>query len=50
MAGIIVYVLGKDGEFNKNSLGAITEASKLASQIGGEASAIVTNPIAKELF
>jgi electron transfer flavoprotein alpha subunit len=41
MAGIIVYVLGKDGEFNKNSLGAITEASKLASQIGGEASAIV---------
>ena len=41
MAGIIVYVLGKDGEFNKNSLGAITEASKLASQIGGEAAAVV---------
>jgi electron transfer flavoprotein alpha subunit len=41
MAGIIVYVLNKDGEFNKNSLGAITEASKLAGEIGGEASAIV---------
>ena len=41
MAGIIVYVLSKDGEFSKNSLGAISEASKLAGEIGGEASAII---------
>jgi electron transfer flavoprotein alpha subunit len=41
MAGILVYVLAKDGEFNKNSLGAISEAAKLAGQVGGEASAIV---------
>jgi electron transfer flavoprotein alpha subunit len=41
MAGIIVYVLGKDGEFNKNSLGAISKAAKLAGGIGGEASAVV---------
>ena len=41
MAGIIVYVLGKDGEFNKNSLGAISKAAELAGQIGGEATAVV---------
>ena len=41
MAGIIVYVLGKDGEFNKNSLGAISKAAQLAGEIGGEASAVV---------
>lgn len=36
MAGIIVYVLSKDGEFNKNSLGAISKAASI-----GEASAVV---------
>ena len=41
MAGIIVYVLGKDGEFNKNSLGEISKASKLAGELGGVASAVV---------
>ena len=41
MAGIIVYVLGKDGAFNKNSLGAISKASKLAGELGGVASAVV---------
>lgn len=41
MAGIIVYVLSKDGQFNKNSLGAVSEAAKLAGEIGGEASAII---------
>lgn len=41
MAGIIVYVLSKDGEFNKNSLGAITKAAALAGEVGGEASAVV---------
>ena len=45
MAGIIVYVLEKDGEFNKNSLGAISEAAKLAGQIGGEATALVVGDV-----
>src|SRR3954451_990801 len=41
MSAILTYVLHKDGEFNKNSLGAVSEASKLASQIGGDAAAVV---------
>src|SRR3954464_3242670 len=41
MSAIVTYVLHKDGEFNKNSLGAVSEASKLASQIGGDAAAVV---------
>jgi electron transfer flavoprotein alpha subunit len=41
MSGILTYVLHKDGEFNKNSLGAVSEAAKLAGEIGGEAAAIV---------
>ena len=40
MAGILVYALHDDeGNFNKNSLGAISEAAKLAGEIGGEHSA-----------
>ena len=30
MAGILVYALHYEGAFNKNSLGAVTEAGKLA--------------------
>jgi electron transfer flavoprotein alpha subunit len=41
MAGILVYALHYEGAFNKNSLGAIAEASKLAGQLGTEAHAIV---------
>ncbi len=41
MSGILTYVLHKDGEFNKNSLGAVSEAAKLAGEIGGDAAAIV---------
>ncbi len=38
MAGILVYALHDDeGNFNKNSLGAISEAAKLAGEVGGEA-------------
>ena len=41
MAGILVYALHDDeGNFNKNSLGAISEAAKLAGE-GGEAAALV---------
>src|SRR3954469_14691269 len=41
MAGILVYALHYEGAFNKNSLGAIAEASKLAGELGTEAHAIV---------
>ncbi|HWW66730.1 MAG TPA: electron transfer flavoprotein subunit alpha/FixB family protein [Solirubrobacterales bacterium] len=49
MAGILVYALHDDeGNFNKNSLGAISEAAKLAGQIGGEAAAVVVGDIADD--
>ena len=41
MANILVYALQYEGAFNKNSLGAVSEAAKLATEIGGEAHAIV---------
>ena len=41
MSDILVYVLHKDGEFNKNSLGAVSEGAKLASELSGEAHAVV---------
>jgi electron transfer flavoprotein alpha subunit len=41
MADILVYVLHYQGELNKNSLGAVSEGARLASEIGGEAHAIV---------
>src|SRR4029077_5924605 len=49
MAGILVYALHDDeGNFNKNSLGAISEAAKLAGEIGGEAAALVGGDIADD--
>ncbi len=41
MANILVYALHYEGAINKNSLGAVSEASKLAGEIGGEAHAIL---------
>jgi electron transfer flavoprotein alpha subunit len=41
MANILVYALHYDGAFNKNSLGAVSEAARLAGETGGEAHAIV---------
>ena len=49
MAGILVYTLHDDeGKFNKNSLGALSEASKLAGELGTEASAIVVGDVADD--
>ncbi len=49
MGGILVYALHDDeGNFNKNSLGAISEAAKLAGEIGGEASALIVGDIADD--
>jgi electron transfer flavoprotein alpha subunit len=40
--GILVYALHDDeGNFNKNSQGAISEAAKLAGELGSEAAAVV---------
>ena len=38
---ILVYALHYEGEFNKNSLGAVSEGAKLAKELGGEAAALV---------
>jgi electron transfer flavoprotein alpha subunit len=38
---LLVYALHYDGEFNKNSLGAVSEGAKLAKELGGEAAAVV---------
>jgi electron transfer flavoprotein alpha subunit len=49
MAGILTYALHDDeGNFNKNSLGAISEAAKLAGEIGGEAAALVVGEVADD--
>jgi electron transfer flavoprotein alpha subunit len=49
MAGILVYALHDDeGNFNKNSIGAISEAARLAGEIGGEAAALVVGDIADD--
>src|SRR5919198_5787060 len=46
MAGILVYALHDDeGNFNNNSLGAISEAAKHAGDVGGEAAAIVVGDV-----
>src|SRR2546423_4850353 len=41
MANILVYALHYDGAINKNSLGAVSEAAKLAGELGGEAHALL---------
>jgi electron transfer flavoprotein alpha subunit len=49
MAGILVYALHDDeGNFNKNSLGAISEAARLAGELGGEAAALVVGDVADD--
>ncbi len=49
MGGILVYALHDDeGNFNKNSQGAISEAAKLAGEIGGEAAALVVGDVSDD--
>jgi electron transfer flavoprotein alpha subunit len=54
MSGILTYALHYEGEFNKNSLGAVSEAGKLANELGVEAHAVVvgddaTDDLCKQL-
>jgi electron transfer flavoprotein alpha subunit len=49
MPGILVYTLHDDeGNFNKNSLGALSEAAKLAGELGTEAAAVVVGDVADD--
>src|SRR6476620_10775856 len=49
MAGILTYALHDDeGNFNKNSLRAISEAAKLAKEVGGDAGVMVVGDIADD--
>ncbi|HMC05851.1 MAG TPA: electron transfer flavoprotein subunit alpha/FixB family protein [Solirubrobacterales bacterium] len=49
MAGILVYALHDDeGNFNKNSLGAVSEAARLAEELGAEAAVAVAGDVADE--
>jgi electron transfer flavoprotein alpha subunit len=49
MAGILVYALHDDeGNFNKNSLGALSEAARLAGELGSEAAAVVVGEVADD--
>jgi electron transfer flavoprotein alpha subunit len=41
MSGILVYALQYQGAYNKNSLGAVSEGARLASELGTECDAIV---------
>ncbi|HEX8743850.1 MAG TPA: electron transfer flavoprotein subunit alpha/FixB family protein [Thermoleophilaceae bacterium] len=41
MSGILTYALHYEGEFNKNSLGAVSEGAKLAGELGVEAAVVV---------
>ncbi len=45
MSGILVFALHYDGAFNKNSLGGVSEAARLASELGAEAHAVVIGDV-----
>jgi electron transfer flavoprotein alpha subunit len=49
MSGILVYALHYEGAFNKNSLGGVSEAAKLASELGADAHAVVIGDVSDEL-
>jgi electron transfer flavoprotein alpha subunit len=49
MSSILVYALHYEGAFNKNSLGAVSEAARLASELGSEAHAVVIGDVSDEL-
>jgi electron transfer flavoprotein alpha subunit len=49
MPGILVYALHDDeGNFNKNSQGAISEAARLAGELGTHAAALVVGDVSDE--
>ena len=49
MSGILAYALHYEGAFNKNSLGGVSEAARLAAELGCEAHAVVIGDVSDEL-
>jgi electron transfer flavoprotein alpha subunit len=49
MSDILTFTLHYDGAFNKNSLGAVAEAARLAGELGGEAHALVLGDASSDL-
>jgi electron transfer flavoprotein alpha subunit len=49
MSGILAYALHYEGAYNKNSLGGVSEAARLAQQAGCEAHAVVIGDVSDEL-
>ena len=49
MADVVVYALHYEGAFNKNSLGAVSEGARLASELGGKAHAVVVGEVSDDL-
>ncbi|MDQ3676202.1 MAG: electron transfer flavoprotein subunit alpha/FixB family protein, partial [Actinomycetota bacterium] len=49
MSGILAYALHYEGAFNKNSLGGVSEAAKLAAELGCEAHAVVIGDVSDDL-
>jgi len=49
MSGILVFALHYEGAFNKNSLGSVSEAAKLAAEAGCEAHAVVVGDVSDDL-
>ena len=48
MSNILVYALHYEGAFNKNSLGAVSEAARLAGELGTEPHAVVVGDVGIE--
>ena len=49
MSGILAYALHYEGAFNMNSLGGVSEAARLASELGCEAHAVVIGDVSDDL-
>jgi electron transfer flavoprotein alpha subunit len=49
MSGILVFALHYEGAFNKNSLGGVSEAARLAGDLGAEAHAVVIGDVSDDL-
>ncbi|MDP2712209.1 MAG: electron transfer flavoprotein subunit alpha/FixB family protein [Solirubrobacteraceae bacterium] len=49
MSDILAYALHYEGAFNKNSLGGVSEAARLAAEAGCEAHAVVIGDVSDEL-
>ncbi len=49
MSGILAFALHYEGAFNQNSLGGVSEAGRLAAELGCEAHAVVIGDVSDEL-